>query len=107
MSKSLTVIARVRAKKGKASLLRKELRRLIAPTRAEAGCINYDLHESQDDPALFVFYENWKKRGGPRSAHADVAFPGRHETYSETGGWCGGHHQMEQGEVRISSECKN
>jgi quinol monooxygenase YgiN len=60
MSKSLTVIARVRAKKGKASLLRKELRRLIALTRAEAGCINYDLHESQDDPALFVFYENWK-----------------------------------------------
>ena len=60
MSKSLTVIARVRAKKGKAAILRKELRRLIAPTRAEADCINYDLHESQDDLALFVFYENWK-----------------------------------------------
>jgi quinol monooxygenase YgiN len=60
MSKSLTVIARVRAKKGKTAILRKELRRLIAPTHAEAGCISYDLHQSQDDPALFVFYENWK-----------------------------------------------
>jgi quinol monooxygenase YgiN len=59
MSEPLTIIARVRAKAGQESRLRQELQRLLAPTRAEAGCISYDLHQSQSDPALFVFYENW------------------------------------------------
>ncbi len=34
----------------------------VAPTRGEKGCINYDLHQSIDDPALFLFYENWESR---------------------------------------------
>jgi len=59
MSEPVTIIARFRAKAGQESRLRQELQRLLAPTRAEAGCINYDLHQSQSDPALFVFYENW------------------------------------------------
>jgi quinol monooxygenase YgiN len=40
---------------------------LLSPTRAEAGCVNYDLHQSQTDPALFVFYENWTSE-----AHLDA-----------------------------------
>ena len=59
MNDSLTVIAHVRAKPGQESRVRQILEGLLAPTRAEAGCINYDLHQSQMDPALFVFYENW------------------------------------------------
>ena len=59
MNDKLTVIARVRAKAGYEARARDVLLGLIAPTRAEAGCINYDLHVSQDDPAQFVFYENW------------------------------------------------
>jgi quinol monooxygenase YgiN len=27
--------------------------------QAEAGCINYDLHRSIENPAVFLFYENW------------------------------------------------
>jgi quinol monooxygenase YgiN len=46
---------------------------LLLPTRGEAGCINYDLHQSHIDPALFVFYENWKSEADleahARSAH--------------------------------------
>jgi quinol monooxygenase YgiN len=56
---SLTVIAHIRAKPGQESRVRQVLQELLPPTRAEAGCINYDLHQSQTDPALFVFYENW------------------------------------------------
>jgi quinol monooxygenase YgiN len=59
MSEPLTILARFRAKAGQESRLRRELQRLLAPTRAEAGCISYDLHQSQSDPALFVFYEDW------------------------------------------------
>lgn len=31
----------------------------VAPTRAEAGCINYDFHVDAANPCVFVFYENW------------------------------------------------
>jgi len=62
MSEPLTILAHVRAKAGKESRLREELQRLIAPTRAEAGCINYVLHQSENDPTLFLFYENWRSK---------------------------------------------
>jgi quinol monooxygenase YgiN len=64
---SLTVIAHIRAKPGHESRVRQVLQGLVFPTRAEAGCINYDLHQSQTDPALFVFYENWTSE-----AHLDA-----------------------------------
>jgi quinol monooxygenase YgiN len=64
---SLTVIAHIRAKPGQESCVRQVLQGLVSPTRAEAGCINYDLHQSQTDPALFVFYENWTSE-----AHLDA-----------------------------------
>jgi quinol monooxygenase YgiN len=73
MNGSLTVIAHVRAKAGQESRVRQILQGLLAPTRAEVGCINYDLHQSQSDPAVFVFYENWESEGHleahARSAH--------------------------------------
>ncbi|MEI6205730.1 MAG: putative quinol monooxygenase [Desulfuromonadales bacterium] len=58
----LTVLARIMAKSGKEEEVLHEILALIAPTRAEAGCINYDLHRAQDDPALFFLYENWRSR---------------------------------------------
>jgi quinol monooxygenase YgiN len=62
MSQPLTIVARMRAKAGQEARLKKELLGLVAPTRAEAGCISYDLHQSETDPALFVFYETWKSQ---------------------------------------------
>jgi quinol monooxygenase YgiN len=56
---ALTVIARIKAKPGKEEKTRSELRKLLTPTRREAGCLNYDMHQSTEDPALFVFHENW------------------------------------------------
>jgi quinol monooxygenase YgiN len=60
MGEPLIVIARLRAKAGQQAQLRRELQGLVAPSRAEAGCVLYDLHESQTEPGLFVFYEIWK-----------------------------------------------
>ena len=59
----VTVIARVRAKDGAEEALRRELLALIPPTTREQGCISYDLHQSADNPALFMFYEIWCSRG--------------------------------------------
>ena len=59
MSDNVTVIAHIRAKPGQEEQVKGALLALCAPTRVEKGCINYDLHQSQDDSALFAFHENW------------------------------------------------
>jgi quinol monooxygenase YgiN len=28
----------------------------------EAGCIQYDLHQDNQNPAIFLFFENWENR---------------------------------------------
>lgn len=55
----LTVIATIRVKAGSELRAREILSALVAPTRKEKGCINYDLHQRKDNPRVFVFYENW------------------------------------------------
>ena len=59
-SQRVTVVARIKAKKGLEKKVKEGLLSLVGPTRLEKGCINYDLHQSPDDPGLFMFYENWK-----------------------------------------------
>lgn len=58
----LTVVAYIKAKPGKETAVQDELLALIQPTRNEPPCINYDLHRSKTDPALFMFYENWQSK---------------------------------------------
>lgn len=60
MADKLTVIARMKAKQGAEEQLRQELMGLLPPTRAEEGCINYDLHQSPQDGSRFLFHENWE-----------------------------------------------
>lgn len=62
MADQLTVVARILAHEGKRELVKSELLKLIAPTRAEQGCLNYDLHQDNENPNLFLFYENWESR---------------------------------------------
>ncbi len=58
----LTVVANIKAKADKVDLVKAELLKLIDITRAEEGCINYDLHQDNENPAHFLFYENWESR---------------------------------------------
>jgi quinol monooxygenase YgiN len=57
---NLTVVAKVTAKKDSVDNVKSELLKLITPTRKENGCIEYNLHQDNDDPAVFVFYETWE-----------------------------------------------
>ncbi len=59
MNEIVTVIAHARAKPGQQEQAREILEELVSPSRAEEGCINYDLHQSTEHPELFVFHENW------------------------------------------------
>jgi quinol monooxygenase YgiN len=60
--KRVTVLARIKAKDGMEERVRQELLALVAPSRSEEACVNYDLHQSTDDKSLFMFYENWTSR---------------------------------------------
>ncbi len=55
----IVVIAAMHARAGKEKELGEVLKGLIEPTREEAGCIQYDLHISVEDPAQYAFYERW------------------------------------------------
>lgn len=52
----------MKAKPGQEAALGQALRGLVAPSRQDAGCLNYDLHQSTDNPALFLFHENWTSK---------------------------------------------
>ena len=56
----LTLLVLIPAKPGQADALEAALKGLLAPTRAEQGCISYDAHRSKDDPNLFLMYETWE-----------------------------------------------
>lgn len=56
----LTIVANIKAKADRIDLIKAELEKLIDITRAEEGCINYDLHQDNENTAHFLFYENWK-----------------------------------------------
>ena len=61
MSK-LTIVANIYAKPDKIELVQSELEKLIPITQAEEGCIQYDLHQDNENPTHFMFYENWDSR---------------------------------------------
>jgi len=62
MSKPLTIVARIEANPDNIELVKAELLKLIPITLKEAGCIQYDLHQDDENLAIFVFYENWENR---------------------------------------------
>lgn len=71
--KIITVVATFHARPGKQAELKKALTGLIAPTRTEEGCLNYDLHQSLEDSSKFLFHENWASQ-----AHLDAHLKNTH-----------------------------
>lgn len=59
---NLTIIARIEAKNDHIDPVKSELVKLIEPTRQEEGCLQYDLYQDNDNPAVFLFFENWASR---------------------------------------------
>lgn len=53
------VVARLRAQPGEETELKSVLEGLIEPTRAEAGCLHYELWQNRADSSEFTFIEEW------------------------------------------------
>ncbi len=62
----LAMVVEFRAAPGRIDDLRGALLDVVGPTRAEDGCLRYDLHASVEDPDVVAFYEIW----ATRAAHA-------------------------------------
>lgn len=56
----ITVVAKIVARQDSVEAVKSELFKLIPPTRQEDGCIEYNLHQDNLDPAVFLFYETWE-----------------------------------------------
>lgn len=61
-NQKLTIVARILVKPEKREFVKSELLKLIDITRSEKGCINYDLHQDNENENLFLFHENWESR---------------------------------------------
>lgn len=57
---NVTVVAKLTVREDSIAPVRVELLKMIAPTRREEGCIEYRLHQEMENPAVFIFYENWQ-----------------------------------------------
>ena len=56
----IKIVVRIEAKADKVDQVKSSLAKLVAPTQAEAGCIEYHLYQDHDNPAVFVFLETWQ-----------------------------------------------
>jgi quinol monooxygenase YgiN len=67
------VIARHRARPGAVAEVRQILLSLIEPSRAEPGCLKYELLQNADDPADFTFVETFVSDDALK-AHASAPY---------------------------------
>ena len=58
MSK-LTIVAHITLYPDKVDFVKTEMAKMFPITRAEEGCLQYDLHQDNKNPAYFMIYENW------------------------------------------------
>jgi quinol monooxygenase YgiN len=58
-SAQVTLVPFFTIMKGEIDKVRNAHLSMVEPTRAEPGCIDYDLYQSLDDPSVMFFYENW------------------------------------------------
>ena len=72
MRTGLSVIAYITAQAGHQDQVGDALLDLVAQTRNEKGCVNYDLHQSLENISEFAIYENWEK-ATDLDAHAESA----------------------------------
>lgn len=54
-----TLIVRYTVKPGYSEAVREILTRMLGPSRAEPGCVEYRVHRSLDDENLYVLYEQY------------------------------------------------
>ncbi len=66
----IVLIARLKVKSDAIEAAKREALAIVAASRAETGCINYDFHQQIDDEAVFIWHETWTNKSAIE-AHGD------------------------------------
>ena len=77
----IAAVTRIHGLPGRAADLKQHLLSLAGPTRAEPGCVVYDLYQSPDDPHEFLRFEIWTSQDAleahKRTPHLRASFEKR------------------------------
>lgn len=83
---TLNVVAIIDAKPQHAAIVADALRQMLVPTRAEDGCLQYELNRDLDNPARLMLIERWRDEAAlelhtatPHMARLRQAMQGRIE----------------------------
>lgn len=58
-NENIVLFARLRVKPEMVEKAKSAAMAIVADSRAEAGCVNYDVHQAVDDETLFFWHETW------------------------------------------------
>jgi quinol monooxygenase YgiN len=62
MDDTIVLVARIKAKPEAVEAVKAAALAIVAASRGEAGCINYDVHQGTDDETIFVWHETWASK---------------------------------------------
>lgn len=71
---AIVVFAEITAKNGQAEMVRENLKDLVNTTRAEPGCVRYDLYQNPSTPERFMFHEVWESSAALENHKRSVHF---------------------------------
>lgn len=87
-SSELVLMVRIEAKPEHVDSVKDALLALTASSQAESGCVQYDLHRDNANPAVFYFYEIWASYAAwqehMQTAHLQAAQAALKETTAST-----------------------
>jgi quinol monooxygenase YgiN len=62
MNENLCLTARLKVKADKVDELKNAALAIVEPSRAEEGCVTYNVHQSLEDETVFIWRESWKSK---------------------------------------------
>lgn len=68
----LVLFARLKVKKDAVDKAKSAALAIVADSRAEDGCLNYDFHQATGDETVFLWHETWTDRKAIE-AHGNTA----------------------------------
>lgn len=58
----VSIVVKITVKEDAVAVVREQMMNLVAETVKEDGCVEYRLHQDNDKPAVFFFYETWSSQ---------------------------------------------
>lgn len=61
-NENIVLMARLKVKADKIEEAKSAALAIVEPSRNEPGCLNYDVHQTIDDPTVFLWHETWENQ---------------------------------------------